>query len=491
VGLTVVYTESTLLPLFKILNVKETLMIAERREEARLTFRIMMEIIDERVKPHFFIMLPFELRNGRKGIISKEQESLLDFHRNIRIGMSIEFGNEKYEFFDIEIEDRHVILKSQDRSMCIHVPKNEDFAVSEAQYLEFDLSASNVQSPLSLLHVQLANSLPRGLYFIKFYCYVRNFLGEIADYWIFEQGKILETPVWNNIVVKKQIIPSYCSEMIFDYLEFFVITPSRIAVSSVAPEGYESKIFTEWDEVEPGGVVDVVDPGYFDYKPYKGRNQYKWIFYPDSVNKFISLAYWPSSTLPILLLFVTLLLNFSSILFLISAAEKLLGIAIFTFLLILGAFNTFLYFSIMKPKIIQRIFLFFRIAGTNRIFFQIYGSALFFVLVLLIISTFCRYLKLEPSVIWSSLILGALLLALVLDVRLYPDNDMKRFAQVLIYRNAINIIVSLVFSVLILNIYIYFVSPYWTLVNFLSFFAMIFSFHVFIGKVSEIWGIRR
>ena len=488
-GLTAIYTESTLLSLFKILNVKETLAMAERREEARLVFRITVEVIEE-AKPHFFIAIPFELRNGKKGLISKRQDSLLDFDRDVGTDIYVELEGSTFKFSGIESNNRNIILKNQNKSIYVNIPKNEDFVVYEASFKQFDQTIGNVQSPVSLLHVEFSDPLPQGLYFIKFYCYIRNFLGEIADYWMFEQGKILETSVWDNITLKEQIIPSYCSEIVFDYLEFFVITPSHVIVSSVAPEEYEGEIFTDMDEAELGGIVDTRDPAEFDYKPYKGRNQFKWIFYPDSKEKFISLTYWSSSAMSILLLFVILFLNFLGIVFLISAAEKLLGITIITFLLVLGVFNLFVYFSIRKPKIVQRIFLFLSTAGINQSLNQIFGSGIFFIIASLFIYVLRGYLRLEIPAILSSLIIITLLITLAIDAHQRPDRDMKRFSQVFIYRNMTDILVSLALSVLVQNIYFSFVLPEWTWENSLSFVLMVFSFHVFVGKASEIRGIR-
>lgn len=486
-GLTAIYTESTLISLFKILNVKETLAMAERREEARLVFRITIEVI-ERSKPHFFIAIPFELRNGKKGLISKRQDSLLDFDRDVGTDIYTKLGGSTFRFSNIE--NRNIILRNQEKSIYVNIPKNEDFVVYEASFKEFDQTIKNVQSPISLLHVEFSDPIPQGLYFIKFYCYARNFIGKIADYWMFEQGRILESPVWNNIISKEQIIPSHCSEMVFDYLEFFVITPSHVIVSSVAPKDYEGEIFTDVEEAELGGIVDIRDPAEFDYKPYKGRNQFKWIFYPNSKEKFISLTYWSSSAMSILLLFVTLFLNFLGIVFLITAAENLLGITIITFLSILGVFNLLVYFSIRKPKIVQRIFLFLRTAGINQSLNQIYGSGMFFILASLIIYAFRGYSKLAIPATLSLLILIALLITLAIDARWNPDRDLKRFSQVFIYRNITDVMVSLVLSALVLNIYFFRVLPEWTWENSLSFFLMVFSFHVFAGKVSEIHGIR-
>jgi hypothetical protein len=190
------------------------------------------------------------------------------------------------------------------------------------------------------------------------------------------------------------------------------------------------------------------------------------------------------------MLLVTFFLNFLGVLFLISAAEKLLAITIFVFLSILGIFDIFVYSSTMNPKIVRNFVLFVRTAGINQIMDQIIGSVLFFVLISLFTVVFTEYLSVEILVVWPLLTLIALFLTLTIDVYSSSPKSMRKFFQILANRNAIDAALSLVLSVLVLNIYFYLVSPAWTWENILFFFIVIFSFHVLAGKIFEKWKTR-
>jgi hypothetical protein len=509
VALTTVYTNFSFFSFFNILNVKESLVLAERREQARLIFRITFEITKkENEAICFYIVLPFELRNGKKGLITRRQDSLLDPKKIATLGLFMEFEEGTFAFSELQKENRIIVLeneKGDSKNICI--PKKDEYRVYESSY--FEVSADDVQSPFSILCVEFYNPLPKGLYTIKFYCYIKDFLGKIAEYLIFEHGRILETSVWNNIGLKKQILTSEekmdmddkitlkskknkkkehdYKEMIFDYLELFVVTPSNIVVSDVAPKEFSHRIFTQYEEAGLKGIRDSVDPAKIDYAPYKGRHQYRWVFYPDSKEKFISLTLWPSSSMPILLLFAVFLLDFLAILFLISSADKLLAITIFMFLAILGIFNFFVFSSIGRPGIIQGVYHFITRIGYTPILNQIFGIVFSFLLISSALYVFRRYLDIKISPIWSFLALTILVIVLVSDVRRNPAIHTEKFFQILLYRNLIGIITSLIISVLTLNLFFYLVSPSWILKNSLSFYILVFSLHLGAGKAYEFW----
>lgn len=464
--------------------------MAERRDEARLVFRILFKVNEGLDSTQgFFLAIPFNLKDREKGLIHGTQESLLDHSKNTEINLYIEIRKTKYTYS--HIEGRKIVLKNDDESVSVYVLRESDFVVAEASFKEYEASAENVRAPVSLLHVVFNKSLDEGYYIIKFYCYIKDFLGKIADYWMFQEGKILEASVLNSTGIGEQILPDDCSEIPLDYLELFLVTPSNVVVSSVSPEGFKSQIYTEEEEANLGTVSDRVDPAEIDYKPYRGRYQFKWVFTPQSEKRYVSLLYWPSSTAPVLLLIGMLLLNFLGILFLISSAERLLEVTTITFLMLLLIFDSFMYFSIRKPVIIQKTFLFIRIIGISRIVDQVLGSTLVFILISLFAMLFGEYLKQGIPEIWISLVLVLLLLILLVDARFIPDLTMKSFRKTLVQRNIIVFAASLVLSILAFNLIFYLVAPAWSRNESILFFLILFSLIAGAGKISDMIGARK
>ena len=418
--ISVIYTRDLdLLSSFSMHDIKATFVMAEMEEEARVVVRITFEVDKDCIAPNFFLVLPFIIEKSE--IFVKTQNTLLNAKRLEEIGVCIMFKDEEFRLRNIQ--NRTIILSDKNgNERTLNIPQDEDFRISNEKFFDYNLPEEPSIS-FSNIHIKFVKNLDPGMYSIKFYFYVTDFLEKMTGSWIFEQIRSLQIPVLANSGYGDQIVKiledkpgnekpkrniKNIGKIDCDYIEVFVVTPSNVVVENPSPKNYEMKKFPAAERKQFLSRKD-------NYAVLKGRYQYKWIF--RNKGNLISLRFWNSITVPLLMLFPAFLLNVFGLLFLMAIWRVLPLITTLTAISILIFFDIFILLSIKSPGVIQHIFSIFNEIGHESIMGQVSGSALVFILMTLFCLTASEsdFWKPLSSLAWASygiLVFSFLFLAL-------------------------------------------------------------------------------